>query len=81
MDRSIFRLSEIPVGKKCKVLKLISKGKERNRMLDLGIVKGIEIEVLQQSPSGNPIAYFVKGAVIALRLEDSDKIIVLSTNK
>lgn len=80
MDRSILKLTKLQIGQKGKVLELISKGKDKNRMLDLGIVHGTEIEVLQKSPSGNPIAYFIKGAVLALRNEDSDKIIVTIIN-
>jgi ferrous iron transport protein A len=45
-------------------------------MLDLGVIAGTEIEPLYKSPSGNPVAYFVRGAVVALRNDVSDKIIV-----
>ena len=43
-------------------------------MLDLGFVPGTEVEALQKSPSGNPIAYHVRGTVIALRAEDAGRI-------
>ena len=45
-------------------------------MLDLGVVGGTEIEPLYKSPSGNPVAYRIRGAVIALRSDVSDKILV-----
>jgi ferrous iron transport protein A len=45
-------------------------------MLDLGLIQGTEIEPLYKSPSGNPIAYQIRGAVIALRSDVSDKILV-----
>jgi ferrous iron transport protein A len=32
---------------------------------------------LYKSPSGNPVAYLIRGAVIALRSDVSEKIIVL----
>ncbi len=69
-------LNKVPIGKKCIVKDLTSSKKERRRMLDLGIVKNTNIEVLYKSPVGDPIAYFIRGAVIALRSEDASKILV-----
>lgn len=43
----------------------------RRRIFDLGFIPGTRIECLRQSPSGNPTAYFVRGAAIALRNEDA----------
>ena len=45
-------------------------------MLDLGLVKGTTVEAVQKSPSGDPIAYFIRGAVIALRDQDAEKILI-----
>lgn len=69
-------LNELEIGGKGKVKILLSKGIERRRMLDLGLVKGTEVEALQKSPSGDPVAYFIRGTVIALRSEDAAKIII-----
>lgn len=76
MDNNIATLNRLPIGKKCKVLSLTSTGNERRRMLDLGLVNGTTVEALHKSPSGDPIAYFIRGAVIALRNEDAEKITV-----
>lgn len=69
-------LNELEIGKKGIVKRLISTGIERRRMLDLGLVKGTTVEALQRSPSGDPVAYFIRGTVIALRSEDAAKIII-----
>ncbi|NLM73571.1 MAG: ferrous iron transport protein A [Clostridiaceae bacterium] len=69
-------LSFLPLGRKGRVKELISDGIVRRRMLDLGLINDTEIEALQKSPSGDPVAYFVRGAVIALRSEEASKIIV-----
>jgi len=45
-------------------------------MLDLGLVNGTNIEALHKSPSGDPVAYYIRGSVIALRSEDAQKIFV-----
>lgn len=69
-------LDKLPLGKAANVKSLISQGQARRRMLDLGIVDGTKIEPLYKSPSGNPVAYLIRGAVIALRSDVSNKIIV-----
>lgn len=74
----IFSLNHLPIGQKGRVYSLDSRGMERRRMLDLGLVHGTTVEALQKSPSGDPVAYFIRGAVIALRDEDARKIIIES---
>ncbi|MBE5812049.1 MAG: ferrous iron transport protein A [Clostridiales bacterium] len=46
----------------------------RRRLLDLGFIKGSKITALYKSPSKNPTAYLIKGAVIAIRDEDAKQI-------
>ncbi len=69
-------LSKIPVGTLGMVSEIYSEGITRRRLLDLGFVPGTKIEVLRKSPIGDPTAYFIRGAVIALRDVDADKILV-----
>lgn len=69
-------LSFLPVGRKARVKALKSNGISRRRLLDLGLISDTVIEALQKSPSGDPVAYLVRGAVIALRSEEASKIIV-----
>lgn len=76
MNNRFSSLNNLPIGKKGTVTGLLSRGNERRRMLDLGLVKGTTVEAIQKSPSGDPIAYFIRGAVIALRDEDAEKIMV-----
>jgi len=48
------------------------RGSQRRRMLDLGIVKGTEIEAELVSATGDPVAYRIRGALIALRREQAE---------
>lgn len=50
------------------------RGADRRRMMDLGILPGTTIEVEMTSPSGDPTAYKVRGALIALRKEQAQLI-------
>ncbi len=45
------------------------RGMQRRRLMDLGIVPGTEITAELRSASGNPTAYNIRGAMIALRKE------------
>ena len=71
-----FSLNNLPIGESAIVSSLLSKGAERQRMMDLGLINGTEIKALQKSPAGDPIAYFFRGTVIALRASDAKKIII-----
>lgn len=70
------KLSDLKQGQKAKIMQLKSQGSIRRRLLDIGLVEGTEVECLQKSPSGDPTAFLIRGAVIALRSEDSSKILI-----
>ena len=72
----INNMSLLEEGQKAKVKKLYVSGSMRRRLLDIGLICGTEISCLQKSPSGDPKAYLIRGAVIAIRNEDAEKIIV-----
>lgn len=76
MENNEIPLNSLPVGQKAKVTSLISDGATRRRMLDLGVIRDTEIEPLYKSPAGNPVAYLIRGAVIALRNDVSGMIMV-----
>lgn len=69
-------LNTLPVGKSARVSSLTADGIQKQRMVDLGLVQGASVEALHKSPCGDPTAYFIMGAVIALRDEDAKKIII-----
>jgi DtxR family transcriptional regulator, Mn-dependent transcriptional regulator len=48
------------------------QGPQRRRLLDLGVVPGTRIEAELVSPSGDPVAYRLRGALIALRREQAE---------
>ncbi|MDD4169745.1 MAG: FeoA family protein [Desulfotomaculaceae bacterium] len=69
-------LHRLSPGTCAKVRQLTAKGNTRRRMLDLGLICGTRVEALQKSPSGDPVAYEIRGAVIALRSEEASQILV-----
>lgn len=71
-------LRDLKHGKVAKVIKLDDscQGFERFRLLDLGVVPGTEISHALDNPMHEPLAYFIRGAVIALRKEQTGKILI-----
>ncbi|MCI8554682.1 MAG: ferrous iron transport protein A [Clostridiales bacterium] len=76
MNATPLTLDSLPEGRKARVRELLSTGSMRRRLLDIGLIEGTNIECLQRSPAGDPVAYLIRGAVIALRSEDSSRILV-----
>lgn len=75
-------LDQLQPGQTAAVVSLSCTGPNRRRMLDLGILPGTTIAVEMVSPLGDPIAYRVRGAVIALRREQAREIsITAATDK
>ena len=69
-------LNKISTGEFAVVLSIDTELSLKQRLYDIGLVPGTKIKVVHQSPSGNPRAYLVRGAVIALRNCDAEKISV-----
>ena len=69
-------LSSLAVGEKGRVLEISSRcrGQQRRRLMDLGVVPGTEIEVEMKSVGGDPIAYRIRGATVALRKKQAERI-------
>ena len=68
------RLDQLKPRVSATVTKLNSSGANRRRLMDLGILPGTRIEVEMVSPLGDPVAYRVRGAVIALRHKQAQEI-------
>ena len=68
------RLSALPIDGQACVSTLDPACPMRRRLLDLGFTQGAQARCLYQSPWGDPRAYWVRGAVVALRNADAAQI-------
>ncbi|HZK37323.1 MAG TPA: FeoA family protein [Clostridia bacterium] len=80
MNKNYLPLFEVNVGSEARISELLSIGLSRRRMLDLGLIPGTIINVIRKSPLGDPIAYNIRGALIALRKEEAKQILVSKIN-
>lgn len=69
-------LAEVKVGQRARVVGLLVEGLTRRRLLDLGLLPGTEVIAVMRSPLGTPMAYDIRGSMLALRPEDASKITV-----
>lgn len=76
MMKEIFTLDKLPLEQSAVIYSIECKDCLINRIYDMGILKDTFITPLYRSPFGDPTAYLVKNAVIALRNKDSKYITV-----
>lgn len=69
-------LSSLANGSFALVTEVVANGLIRRRLLDLGLVPGTKVEVIRRSPVGDPIAFGIRGTVIALRKEVANNVLV-----
>ncbi len=68
MSQQKLPLSQLPTGQRAVVSDVqVCQQSLRNRLLDLGLLPGTRITALFQAPFGDPVAFLVKGAVVAIR--------------
>lgn len=68
-------LDKLEVGQMARVVKT-----EEKRLSDLGLVRGTEVECVLKSPLGDPKAYRIRGAVMAVRKAEARNIMVEVSN-
>ncbi len=69
-------LSQTQIDKEYTVTNIELNGNMKRRVFDIGLLPGCRVKKLFKSFLGEPAAYLICGAVIALRREDTDRIFV-----
>lgn len=72
-ESTVETLADVNQGEKARVLGIHSglQGPQRRRLLDLGLVPGTLVEAELAGSGGDPVAYRIRGALIALRKDQS----------
>jgi DtxR family Mn-dependent transcriptional regulator len=75
-------LADVPVGGEAVIGEISPaiRGLERRRLFDLGLLPGTTVQVEMESPGGDPIAYRVRGAIVALRRSQTGQIFLEPRN-
>ena len=65
-------LSALTEGESAYVTEISAGPAMDRRLADLGLVRGTRVTCVLRSPAGDPCAYLIRGALIALRRADAD---------
>ncbi len=66
------RLSALREGESAYVTEVSAGPAMDRRLTDLGLVRGTRVTCVLRSPAGDPCAYLIRGALIALRRTDAE---------
>lgn len=69
-------LKDVPVGSKAIVRKLEGQGPTKRRIMDMGITKGVTLDVVKVAPLGDPIEVKVRGYQLSIRKADAEAILI-----
>jgi len=70
-------LSEIPTGGKAVIIRVRGRGAFRRRIMEMGFVRGKEVEVVRNAPLKDPVEYRVMGYYVSLRRIEASMIDVV----
>ena len=74
------KLSELKTGEKGVIVKVQGHGGFRKRIIEMGFIKGTEVEVLLNAPLQDPVKYKLMGYEVSLRHQEADNIEVVSAD-
>ena len=69
-------LLDLKSGETGVVLNVLTDFDLKQRLRDIGFIKGTEVQFLHSSPTGDPRAYKLKSTIVALRNGDAKNIII-----
>ena len=69
-------LCQLRPGEGGTVQQLNTLGSMRRRLMDLGVLPKAVVVCVGHSPAGDPAAYAIRGAVVALRQTDAATVLV-----
>ena len=72
------KLSELKTGEKGIIVKVSGHGGFRKRIIEMGFIKGKQVEVLLNAPLQDPVKYKLMGYEVSLRHQEANMIEVVS---
>ena len=75
------KLNELQIGSTATILSIGGEGALRQHFLDMGLIQGTEVTVVQYAPMGDPIELRLHGYELTIRLEDAKNIEISKEHK
>ena len=67
-------LRQAKIGDTVKVVKLNGEGAVKRRIMEMGITKGVEVNIRKVAPLGDPVEVTVRGYGLSIRKADAEMI-------
>lgn len=67
-------LSNLKIGQRCVVTHVGGDGALRQHFLDMGLIPGVQVQLIKYAPMGDPMQLLIHGYLLTLRLDDASKI-------
>lgn len=77
----IMKLSDLETGQKGVIIKVLGHGGFRKRIVEMGFIKGQEVEVLLNAPLRDPVKYKIMGYEVSLRHTEASMIEIISARE
>ena len=71
---SVKTLNQLKPGERATIIKVKGEGPVRRRILDMGVVRGADIEVVRVAPLGDPVEFRIKGYNLSLRKSEAQNV-------
>ena len=75
------KLNELQIGSTATILSVGGEGALRHHFLDMGLIQGTEVTVVQYAPMGDPIELRLHGYELTIRLKDAKNIEISKEHK
>lgn len=67
-------LKESKVGDTVRVVRLHGEGAVKRRIMDMGLTKGVDVQIRKVAPLGDPMEVTVRGYELSIRKADAEMI-------
>ncbi len=67
-------LTDLPIGRGARVTAVHGTGRITRRLMEMGVVPGVDVQVIKAAPFGDPIEVRVRGYNLAMRRSEADAI-------
>ena len=67
-------LTNLPIGRDARVTAVNGTGRITQRLMEMGVIPGVAVQVVKMAPFGDPIEIRVRGYSLAMRKTEADAI-------
>ena len=67
-------LTNLPIGRDARVTTVTGMGRITRRLMEMGVIPGVSVQVIKTAPFGDPIEVRVRGYSLAMRKSEADSV-------